>query len=296
MRLGLALTTLHIDGQQQSQPDKEQNSCGTNGQALIARREPGDQSIAQWAHNAGQSNGKCPQAKKLSQSMAWNEQARHGPASGLARTHANTRQGSRPPKNFFAGGQRCQNTGDAPPHQSDRQRQFVTDAILHIPKHQGAKQGRNVQYKNEDHGFLRLKSNDLFGVNGSQSNGHSHAALIGHCTRHELHEIFIGFGFFKCLTQLLPPTTRLHACELWCGVLFHECKGDARSQRVNECCDKHGDGHELSSRLSLPLRPKHVGQTYSQSQHAAQITPGPSPCTDSSHGLGRGQFRQKRSC
>ena len=136
--------------------------------------------------------------------MAGNEQARHGPASGLARAHAHTRQGSRPPKYFFAAGQRCQHASDAPADQSDRQRQFVTDAILHIPKHQSAKQGRNVQHKDKDHGFLRLKSNDLFGVNGSQSNGHSHTALIGHSTGHKLHEICVGLGFLEGLTQLLP--------------------------------------------------------------------------------------------
>lgn len=58
--LSLVLTTLYIDGQQQSQTNKKHERCGTYGQALIASSDPGDQAITQGSHNAGKANGKCP--------------------------------------------------------------------------------------------------------------------------------------------------------------------------------------------------------------------------------------------
>ena len=50
------------------------------GQALVAAAEPSDQPITQRPQDAGEANGKGPQAKELGQPIGRNQHARHGSA------------------------------------------------------------------------------------------------------------------------------------------------------------------------------------------------------------------------
>ncbi len=97
-------------------------------------------------------------------------------------------------------------------------------SVLGIPKHQGPNKRSHVEHKYQHHGFLRLKTNHLFGIDGGKGNGHSDTALVSDCASHQLHEVFVIFGFFKCLTQLLPLIAGTGAAQLRLGTLFHQSK------------------------------------------------------------------------
>ena len=143
---------------------------------------------------------------------------------------------------------------------------------------------------------MRLETNDLFGIDRGQGDGHGHAPLVSHGTRQQLGEISIRQGITQGLAQ---PTqalrNRLHRGLGPSGrMLAQQGKSHPGRSAIDGGGDQHGHRHKLAARLAPRLCGQHIGQAHAQGEHAADVTQRPAPTTDAAHGLGLGQFGQKR--
>ena len=58
-----------------------------------------------------------------------------------------------------------------------------------------------IEDKNQHHRFLRLKADDLLGIDRRQRNRHSNAALVKNRTGQQPHEVLVLPGLTKSLGQ-----------------------------------------------------------------------------------------------
>ena len=172
----------------------------------------------------------------------------------------------------------------------------MAQAVLHITQQQSPRKSRQVEHKDQHHGLLRLKTNHLLGINGRQRDGHGHPALIGHRAGQQTGEITV----WQSLAQGLPQAAQTlhHRHHRGMGprgrVLAQQGQSHQGRRAIHGRCDPHRHRHELATRLATGLRRQHISQTNAQSQHAADVAQRPTPTADTAHGIGLGQFGQKR--
>ena len=168
----------------------------------------------------------------------------------------------------------------------------MTHAVLYMAKDQGPDKSRDVEHKDQHHGFLRLKPDDLLGVNGGKGDSHRHPTLVGHGAGQQLSEIAVRQSLAQGLAQALQALCDRpdrHFGPGW-RVLTQQGKSEPRRATVNGRRDQHRDRHKLAARLAARLGGQHISQTNAQRQHAADVAQRPTPTAHAAHGLRLGQF------